>query len=127
MLTTLVRERVKLAAVDPGGVGLMLQSVAIGKDARTLPVPLVMVAFAQTNSQANMVTPQVTPQVEQLLAVIQGEMTRLQLMAALGLKDRKHFASTYLKPTLEAGSIEMTLPDKPNSGLQKYRKTLPQP
>jgi ATP-dependent DNA helicase RecG len=63
----------------------------------------------------------------QLLAVIQGEMTRQELMAVLALKDRKHFANSYLKPALAAGSIEMTLPDKPNSGLQKYRKTPPQP
>ncbi|MBK9346905.1 MAG: hypothetical protein IPN06_11035 [Burkholderiales bacterium] len=62
-----------------------------------------------------------------MLAVIQGEMTRQELMAALALKDRKHFANTYLKPALAAGSIEMTLPDKPSSGLQKYRKILPQP
>jgi len=36
-------------------------------------------------------------------------------------------ANTYLKPALAAGAIEMTLPDKPSSGLQKYRKTGPQP
>ena len=89
----------------------------------------VMVAFAQKNKPADsgspQVTPQVTPQVEQLLVVIQGEMTRQELMAALELKDRKHFANTYLKPALAAGAIEMTLPDKPSSGLQKYRKASP--
>ena len=66
----------------------------------------VMVTFAQKNRQADSGTPQVTPQVEQLLAVIQGEMTRQELMAALALKDRKHFANSYLKPALAAGSIE---------------------
>jgi len=87
----------------------------------------VMVTFAQTNRPADSGAPQVTPQVEQLLAVIQGDMTRQALMAALELNDRKHFANTYLKAALAAGVIEMTLPDKPNSRQQKYRKTGSQP
>lgn len=50
-------------------------------------------------------------------------MTRQELMAVLGLKDRKHFADAYLKPALVEGKIKMTQPDKPNSRLQKYRRT----
>lgn len=65
--------------------------------------------------------PQVTPQVEQLLAVLRGEMSREQLQLALGLLDRKSFRMLYLKPALEQGLIEMTLADKPNSRLQRYR------
>jgi len=70
-------------------------------------------------------TPQVTlqdsPQVRRLLAVLQGEMTRAEIQYKLGLSDRKSFRERYLKPALQAGLIEMTLPDKPNSRLQKYR------
>ena len=65
--------------------------------------------------------PQVTPQVKALLKVIQGEMSREQLQSALGLKDRKSFRERYLMPALEQGLIEMTIPEKPNSSLQKYR------
>ena len=87
----------------------------------------VMATFARKSNQPEsatpQVTPQVTPQIVQLLAVLQGEMTRQELMAALGLKDRKHFADTYLKPALADGQITMTQPDKPNSRLQKYRLT----
>jgi hypothetical protein len=50
-------------------------------------------------------------------------MNRDALQAALGLKDRKSFCERYLKPALNAGFIEMTIPDKPNSRLQKYRLT----
>jgi hypothetical protein len=48
-------------------------------------------------------------------------MTRPEIQQALGLRDRKSFRERYLKPALQAGLIEMTLPDKPNSRLQKYR------
>ena len=63
------------------------------------------------------------PQVSELLAVIQGEMSREALQAALGLLDRKSFRERYLQPALADGLIAMTIPDKPNSRLQKYRLT----
>ncbi|AMV72381.1 Fic family protein [Desulfuromonas sp. DDH964] len=72
---------------------------------------------------APQVSPQVTPQVSELLAVIKGEMGREALQSALGLSDRKSFRERYLKPALTDGLIEMTIPDKPNSRLQKYRLT----
>ena len=50
-------------------------------------------------------------------------MSRETLQAALGLSDRKSFRDRYLKPALAEGLIEMTIPDKPNSRLQKYRLT----
>lgn len=72
---------------------------------------------------APQVSPQVTPQVGDLLAAIQGEMGRAALQAILDLSDRKSFRERYLKPALADGLIEMTIPDKPNSRLQKYRLT----
>ena len=69
------------------------------------------------------VAPQVTPQVERLLAVLKDEMSREQLQQALGLHDRKSFRERYLKPALAEEVIEMTLPEKPNSRLQRYRLT----
>lgn len=44
-------------------------------------------------------------------------------MRILELRDREHFRLEYLQPALNAGLIEMTIPDKPTSGLQKYRLT----
>ena len=68
-------------------------------------------------------TPQVTPQVARLLAVLTGDLDRAALQAALGLADRKSFTQRYLQPALDAGLIELTRPDKPNSRLQQYRLT----
>jgi len=83
---------------------------------------LRMILDAVTTA-APQVTPQVTPQVGELLMVIEGEMSREALQTALGLQDRKSFRERYLKPALTAGLIEMTIPDKPSSRLQKYRLT----
>jgi hypothetical protein len=63
----------------------------------------------------------VTPQVKVLLKTLVGTMNRDELQAALKLKDRKSFRERYLKPVIEAGLIEMTLPTKPNSRMQSYR------
>lgn len=68
------------------------------------------------------VTQEVAPEVR-LLSVLAGEMTRQQLKKALGLKDDEHFRKAYLLPALDAGLIEMTIPDKPRSSKQKYRLT----
>ena len=65
----------------------------------------------------------ITTQVTRLLEVLQGEMTRGEIMKKLGLKDRVHFRKKYLLRAMESGHIEMTIPEKPNSHLQKYRLT----
>jgi Fic family protein len=69
------------------------------------------------------VTPHVTPEVRKMLPLLKGEMTRTEIQQKLGLKDEKHFREAYLQKAMAAGLIEMTLPDKPNSRLQKYRIT----
>ena len=58
-----------------------------------------------------------------LAAAAQGEHTRNALQEALGLKHTPHFRQAFLLPALEAGLIEMTLPDKPRSSNQRYRLT----
>lgn len=69
------------------------------------------------------VTGQVTDEVLKLIIIAGQEMTRTELMNKLELSSRANFVKLYLTPALEAGLIEMTIPDKPNSRLQKYRLT----
>jgi ATP-dependent DNA helicase RecG len=74
-----------------------------------------------TDQVTDQVAVQVTDQVAELLKSIRGTMTRAQLQEALGLKGRANFLRLYLIPALQSGCIEMTVPDKPNSRLQRYR------
>jgi len=50
-------------------------------------------------------------------------MTRSQIQSAVGLQGLANFRRLYLTPALKAGLIEMAMPNKPNSRLQKYRLT----
>ena len=67
-------------------------------------------------------TEQVTEQVGLLVLALTGEMRRLELQDLLRIVHRPHFLETYLNPALKAGLIEMTLPDKPTSRNQRYRR-----
>ncbi|MCD4816773.1 MAG: hypothetical protein K8R06_10310, partial [Methanosarcinales archaeon] len=46
-----------------------------------------------------------------------------ELMEIAGRTDRTKFRNQVLNPLIEAGLLEMTLPDKPRSSKQKYRLT----
>lgn len=67
--------------------------------------------------------PQVTPQVKRLMTTLEGEKNRKEIQEILDLLDRENFRINYLQPALEKGLVEMTIPAKPNSKLQKYRLT----
>lgn len=66
---------------------------------------------------------QESDQVRTLLSCMgNDELSAMQLMERLGLSHRPTFRKNYLRPALDAGLIEMTIPDKPNSRNQKYRR-----
>jgi len=66
----------------------------------------------------------VSDQVAALLRVLGKEtLTALECMQRLKLSHRPTFRANYLNPALAAGLIDRTIPDKPNSRLQKYRLT----
>jgi len=75
-------------------------------------------------SGATQVTEQVTEQVERLLLALAGE-TRpaADIKQRLGFSHRPTFLYTYLQPAIKSGMLEMTIPGKPRSRLQKYRLT----
>lgn len=73
------------------------------------------------NENIPQVSPQVSPQVKLLIEIINGEMSKEELMIILGLKDAKNFRKHYLSPALSNNLIEMTQPNTPQSPTQKYR------
>jgi ATP-dependent DNA helicase RecG len=77
--------------------------------------------ITETGQVTGQDTGQVTNEVMRLLMVLNGEMKRSEIQAALGLSGLDNFRKLYLTPALQAGLIEMTIPDKPNSRSQKYK------
>lgn len=70
------------------------------------------------------VSDQVTVQVKRLLNGLGNDtLSAKELMERVGLKHRPTFRENYLLPALEQKLIEMTIPEKPNSSKQKYRKS----
>lgn len=68
-------------------------------------------------------TGQVSDPVHKAVLVINGALKRNEIQEALELKHRDYFMESYLKPAIEQGYIEQTIPDKPTSPNQKYRLT----
>lgn len=64
-----------------------------------------------------------TVQVRELAKVLSRDLSRVEILAGLGLRNRSNLVVNYLRPALDAGLIEMTIPDKPTSGKQRYRLT----
>jgi len=81
------------------------------------------VAGEVTGEVAGEVTGEVAGEVAKLVLICQGEMSRQELREGLHLKGDDNFRRLYLLPALEAGLLEMTVPDKPTSRFQKYRFT----
>ncbi len=80
-----------------------------------------------TPQDTHQVTPQDTPQdldqrLEELTEFCSMPRSKREMMDHIGLADSKNFRERYLVPLLNAGKIEMTIPDKPNSKNQKYKK-----
>jgi len=103
-------------------------------DVFTTVIPLSEAATATvgpTTQDPHQVAPQDTHQVApqdvdqrlvELTEFCSMPRSKREMMDYLGLTDSKNFRERYLVPLLEAGKIEMTIPDKPNSKNQKYRK-----
>jgi Fic family protein len=66
---------------------------------------------------------QVDNSVKKLISIFSGELSRVEIKSLLNLTDGEYARQQYIAPSLKLGYIEMTLPDKPTSKLQKYRLT----
>ena len=85
------------------------------------------VAVRQKRSVTQLVTQSVIQSNDPLhrlvMALLNGSLSALDLRKAFAIKHRYYFHRKYLRPALERGLIELTIPDKPKSRLQRYRLT----
>ena len=76
-----------------------------------------------TDQVGDQVTDQDKSPVERLLMALgNNTLSATELMKILGLSHKPTFRKNYLTPALEQKLIERTIPDKPNSKNQKYRR-----
>ncbi len=75
-------------------------------------------------SSGEQVDEQVSEQVARMLrACARIPKSKAELLEAAGLANAYLNYKRHIFPLIESGVLELTLPDKPNSGLQKYRLT----
>ncbi len=90
----------------------------------TLMLGIIRDTLKNTDQVSDQVTDQVDTPVQRLLSVLGDEtLPATGIMKRLGLSHRPTFRKNYLDPALEAHLIERTIPDKPNSSKQEYRRT----
>lgn len=100
------------------------QLVGTRSGTRSTPgTPHVPPMYPASTQQVPSKYPASSPQVLAALARAGREATRMELQNAAGVRDRNHFHETVLNPSLAAGLLEMTHPDKPRSSRQRYRLT----
>ena len=83
----------------------------------------VVISPQPTQSPTQSPTQLIDPVEKILLALKQGELSSGQLRIVIGIKHRPTFRKNYLHPALEDGLVELTIPESPNSRMQKYRLT----
>ena len=102
------------------------ESTKLGQSTPFIEFMLQTILEQMTKKQeTDQVTDQLTDQVKNLLQIVESNKSysRVELMEKLSLKHRVNFYENHLRPVIELGIMEMTIPDKPNSRLQKYRLT----
>lgn len=95
-------------------------------------VPLTSVAVEKVGPQErNPAVPQDTPKVapydtlqvapyDKILAFCIEPRSKTEIMKHCGYKDTKNFVQKYMRPLLDRGILQMTIPEKPRSKNQKY-------
>lgn len=103
-------------ADSAGFVELMLEII---RDSLTE----VTIVDRSTDQHGDQVNDQDKIPTERLLSVLGDKtLSATELMDRLGLSHKPNFRKNYLNPALEQNLIERTVPDKPNSRNQKYKK-----
>lgn len=81
-------------------------------------------AFTDILGQASAKEGHISEYIGRLLDVMDYDVpyTANQIMAKIDIKAKENFRQNYLRPAIELGLVEMTVPDKPRSRNQRYIK-----
>ena len=83
-------------------------------------IPLAPIAVKKVGPQdMTQVRTQVTL-TDQILAFCAEPHSKAEIAEHCGYKNTKGFTKRYLRPLLDKGQLQMTIPDKPRSQHQKY-------
>lgn len=83
----------------------------------------ITVVGRTTDQDTDQVNDQDTDSIRKLLDAIGNEtLSATEIMGRMNLSHRPTFRKNYLNPALEQGVIERTIPEKPNSRNQKYKR-----
>ncbi len=83
----------------------------------------ITVVGSSSDQDSDQVNDQDETCVKRLLAILgEDTLSAVEIMECLGLSHRPTFQKNYLNPALEKLLIERTIPDKPNSKNQRYRR-----
>ena len=66
----------------------------------------------------------ITEKVNDIIAFCSVPRSMTEIMDHIGMKHRYNVKHRYIDPLIESGFLEMTIPDKPNSRSQKYKRAL---
>jgi len=86
-------------------------------------VPQILSSTQSSGQVTGQVTGQVEDWIIQVLSVCLEPKKSAEIQAIIGIKHRETFQRNYLDRLLEEGLIVRTIPDKPQSRMQKYTIT----
>ena len=116
---TKLRPKISQTEVDqilPEGIDIQTLSKLLSNDISEVR------DYVRTQIVTKSVTKSVTKFVE-LTDFLKEEKTRAEILEFLELANQTKNFNTNIRPLIEAGILEMAIPEKPNSRIQKHRLT----
>lgn len=112
-----------LELVESLGSGIPRILRAYGEECFNFTDNFIRITFPITAHDTAHDVDSVSEHIRTLVACMDDEVDRETLQSILGIKHRTYFRNKYLKPSINEGYIEFTLPNEKQSKLQKYRLT----
>ena len=114
-----MRNTYKYTKLYSGGTPEFIEGDVFRTVVPLAPIAVEKVGPQDTTQVTTHVATQVTTHVA-ILAFCKEPRSKTEIMEHCGYKNAKNFTQLHLRPLLESGQLQMTVPDKPRSRNQKY-------